>query len=159
MTVSTLQALGVMLSAIALYWLMVFVLGAPLSRDAVDWAGMIMGTILAARLLPDAVDRFKRGGTKTGWKLLLGNVAFLLGWVAFCAWTYLVRDEGRPRWMVESPLNGFFKFWILGGIVLSYFGTSAPSQVMPPHRMYYIAVGVVAGLLVGIWVGRFFLPA
>lgn len=159
MNVSTLQASGVVGSAIAIYWLMVLVLGTPLARDVTDWAGMIMGTILAARLLPDAVDRFKRGGTKSGWKLLLGNVAFLLGWVFFCAWTYITRGEGRPLWMVESPINGFAKFWILGGIVLSYFGTSTPSQVMPPHRIYYIAVGVVGGLLIGIWVGRFFIPA
>lgn len=159
MNVSTLQAVGVVGSAFALFWLMVAVLGTPLTRDSVDWAGMIMGTILAARLLPDAIDRFKRGGGKSGWKLLLGNVAILLGWVAFCAWTYIVRDEGRPQWMIESPLNGFFKFWILGGIVLSYFGTSTPNQVMPPSRVYYIVVGVIAGLLAGVSIGRFFIPA
>lgn len=159
MSMSTLQAVGVVVSAFAIFWLMVAVLGTPLARDTVDWAGMIMGTILAARLLPDAVDRFRRGGGRTGWKLLLGNVAFLMGWVSFCAWAYLVRDAGRPQWMIESPLNAFFKYWILGGIVLSYFGTSTPNEVMPASRVYYIAVGVVAGLLVGVWVGRFFLPA
>lgn len=153
------QATGVLFSAIAVYWLAVVVLGTPTARDSVDIASMIMGIILAARLFPDAIDRFRRGGSQAGWKLLLGNVAYLLGWVFFCAWTYVTRAEDRPLWMVESPLNGFFKYWILGGIILSYFGTSEPSTFMPPHRVYYISVGVVVGVLVGIWIGRFFLPA
>ena len=151
------NGIGVLLSAIGLYWLSVLILGTPLARDSVDIASIIMGAILAARLFVPALVSFRRGGSKSGWKLLLGNVAILLGWVVFCSWTYVVRSEGRPDWMVESPLNGFWKFWILGGIVLSYFGTHEPSPDLPPHRVYYIVVGVVCGVLIGIAITRFFM--
>lgn len=147
--------LGVVVSAIAIYWFAVQVLGTPLARDSVDIASIVMGAILAASLIPLAVDYFKNGGDGNGWKLLLGNVTYLLGWVFFCGWTFLTRSEGRPDWMVESPVNGFFKFWILSGIVLSYFGTNDPLPTVPQHRIYFLFWGVGCGVLIGIALASF----
>lgn len=152
-------ALWVVLSAAALYWFAVWVLGTDAARDSVDIASIFMGLVLAGRLLPDALDRFMRGGSKNGWQLLLGNVLFLLGWVFFCAWSYVLRYENRPMWMVESPINGFAKYWILGGIVLSYFATSGEQTFRNPSRIYYVSIGLLAGVLIGVAVGRLFLPA
>jgi hypothetical protein len=149
-------AFGVVVSGIAVYWLAVLILGTPLARDSVDIASIIMASLLAASLMPLAIDHIAEGGQRSGWKLLMGNVAYLVGWVFFCGWSYVLRAEGRPEWMVESPMNGFFKLWILGGIVLSYFGTNDPIPSMAPHRVYYVAIGVIVGILIGVAVSRYF---
>lgn len=149
------SAFLVLVSAVAIYWAAVWVLGTDLARDSVDMTSIFMGIIVALRLLPDAWDRFSKGGGKPGWQLLMGNVLWLLGWVCFCTWTYILRNEGRPEWMVQSPVNGFFKFWILGGIVLSHFATQGEvPPFMTPTRVYYTAVGVVVGILIGIAASR-----
>ncbi len=157
MSILSNAAFWIATSAVGLYWLAVWALGADLARDAVDWASIFMGVILAGHLLPDAYDRFTRGASRSGWQLLLGNVLWLLGWVCFCAWTYSTRALDRPEWMVLSPLNGFFKFWILGGIVLSYFATTGELHTFRnPGRLYYVVVGLIAGILIGVAAARFF---
>lgn len=148
------QALWVALSAITLFWASDRILGTELNRDVVDWAAILFSLIMGTRLLPDAWDRFQRGGGAGRWQLLMSNVLFWYGFAAFCMWTLAVRGYDRPTWMVESPLNGFFKFWILGAAILSFFATSGAPAVLPPRRLYYVAVGVLFGILLGILVAK-----
>lgn len=151
------SAFWIAVSAIGLYWLSVWALGADLSRDVVDWGSIVMGVMLSGHLLPEAYNRFMRGASRSGWQLLLGNVLWLMGWVGFCAWTYSTRALDRPLWMVNSPMNGFFKFWILGGIVLSYFATTGELHTFRnPGRLYYVVVGLISGILIGVAAARFF---
>lgn len=135
------------------------VVGTPETRDAVDMGIIFMSLVVAFGLMPDAWDRLMRGGGRQGWQLLMGNVLQLLGLAAFCTWTYIYRGEERPQWMTDSPLNGFFKYWILGGIVLAYFATKQPGPIgiLTPSRVYYFVAGAAFGALMVVAGWQFFL--
>lgn len=152
------RAWWVLLSANALFWASDAVLGTTINRDVVDFASIAISLVIGLRLLPDAVDRFRRGGGQGRWQLLMSNVLFWFGWASFCTWTILVRAYDRPEWMAASPLNAYFKFWILSAGVLAYFATSDTPARLPPHRMYYVGIGVLAGVLAGLWLAQGILP-
>lgn len=143
------NAIAVLVSANILFWLTDAVAGTPWTRDAVDMSSIFMALVVAFGLMPDAWNRFWRGGGRQGWQLLMGNVLWLLGWAAFCTWTYICRGEDRPQWMADSALNAYFKYWILGGIVLAYFATKQTGTIgiLTPSRVYYFVAGTAFGAL------------
>lgn len=148
-------AFWVLASAIGLFWFSDWVLGTDLNRDVVDWIGVAFCSIMTMRLLPDAIDRFQRGGYQRNWQLLMSNMLFFSGWAVFSAWAFLVRaaketDKATYDWMAASPLNGFFRFWILSACILAFFSTSEIPTKLPASKVYYIAIGVAAGVLIGI---------
>lgn len=154
MTIWRNPALWVVVSAVALFWLSDYALGTPLNRDVIDVAGIFFGLVMAIRLLPDAADRFLRGGGQKNWQLLLSNELFWIGWVAFCTWGLIYRAVERPEWMTYSPMNGFFKLVILGAGVVSFFATTETPTPMPATKIYYVAVGLAAGGLLGFVVAK-----
>lgn len=148
-------AFWILASAVALFWLSDLVLGTPLNRDVVDILGIVFCSIMAMRLLPDAVDRFRRGGAQKNWQLLMSNFLFFSGWVFFSAWAFIIRgtqasDPALYEWMRASSLNGFFRFWILGAAVTAFFSTTEMPTPLAPTRIYYIGIGVLAGILIGV---------
>lgn len=143
-------AFWILASAVALFWFSDFVLGTPLNRDVVDILGIVFCSIMALRLIPDALDRFRRGGSQKNWQLLMSNFLFFSGWAVFSVWAFAVRGFGRPEWMIESAMNGFFRFWILGAAILAFFSTTDIPTPMGPSRVYYIGIGVMGGILIGV---------
>lgn len=143
-------AFWVFVSAISIFWFSDYVLTTPLNRDVVDVLGISFCSIMALRLLPDAWDRFVRGGSQKNWQLLMSNFLFFSGWAAFSAWAFAVRGFDRPEWMIESPLNGAFRAWILASAVLAFFSTTEMPTPMGPTKIYYIGLGVMAGILIGV---------
>lgn len=150
MTIWRNGALWAAASAIGLFWLSDAVLGTGLNRDVVDIVSIFFCTIMAGRLIPDAVDRFRRGGVQRNWQLLMSNFLFFSGWAMFSAWAFAVRGFGRPEWMIESPINGFLRFWILGAAVTAFFSTTEIPTPLNPTKVYYIVIGVLGGILIGV---------
>lgn len=150
------RALTIALTAVALYWAADYVLTTPVNRNVVDVASILIALVLGTRVLPDAWDAVRARPIKGVGALIIGYVLFWYGWAAFCSWSFIYREWERPDWMAESPMNGFFKFWILSAGVLSYFATSRIPTPLPPHRLYYIVTGVVAGILIGLAAARLF---
>lgn len=143
-------AFWILASAIGLFWFSDLVIGTDLNRDVVDLLGIVFCSAMAIRLLPDAIDRFQRGGYQRNWQLLMSNMLFFSGWALFSAWAFMVRGLGRPEWMMDSPLNGFFRFWILGASVLAFFSTADMPAPLPASKIYYITIGLAAGVLIGV---------
>jgi hypothetical protein len=150
MTVLRNGAFWVLMSAIGLFWFSDMVLGTDLNRDVVDLVSIVFCTAMAIRLLPDAIDRFQRGASQKNWQLLISNMLFFSGWAVFSVWAFLYRGLEKPEWMAISPLNGFFRFWILGAAVLAFFSTTEMPTPMPATRVYYIGIGVALGVLIGV---------
>lgn len=161
----------VLVTAVALFWMADFALGTAANRDVVDWVSMAFAFIMGCRLLPDAIDRFNRGGGQKNWQLLIGNFLLAWGWFAYVAWTFVARgfridwelhqslaSKATYEWMINSPLNGFFKFWLLSGFVMTFFGTNETPTTLPATKLYYIGVGLAVGILLGI-IGTKLLPA
>lgn len=149
-------ATWVLLSAIALFFLSDAVLGTPLNRDVVDVAGMFFATLMALRLLPHVIEKFREGGGRQVGLLQMSNFLFYSGWAIFSAWAFLYRGLQRPEWMAESAVNGFLRFWILGAGLLAFFSTSEIPAPFAPTKVYYIAIGVLAGILIGVAGSQFF---
>ena len=155
MTLIRNPALWVLISAIGLFWFSDWVIGTRLNRDVIDLISIVFCTAMAIRLLPDALDRFKRGAKQKNWQLLISNMLFFSGWAILSGWAFLVRgakvaDPPLYEAMAASPLNGFFRFWILGASILAFFSTTEMPTVMPASKVYYIGVGVLAGVLIGV---------
>lgn len=153
------SAFWVAVTGIGFFWLSVGVLGTPFTRDAVDILATVVGSALAALLLPHAYRRFRAGGSKGNWKLLMSNALFWCGIVAAAYWAYAVRAYGRPDWMIESPLNGFWRFWIMGAGVLTLAALrdeADKERGIPQSRVYYMFLGFAAGAIVVAAGGRFF---
>lgn len=156
------HAFWILLSYIALYWASDYVLGTSGNRNLVDWMNIIVGSILAASLIPDAADRFMRGGEQRNWQTLMSYVGVVGGWVLFCIMTLLTRPYGEmsppqavPNWM--GQLTGFFKAIMLGSAIIGLFGTSDQPMKVPAHRLWYIAVGTAGGILMGIALAKLFM--
>ena len=147
-------AFWVLTSAVALFWASDFALGTDLNRDVVDLIAMAFSFVMGCRLFADAADRFWRGGGQRNWQLLMGNFLLSWGWFTYSGWTFMARALERPVWMIESPLNGFFKFALLGGFVMTFFGTNDTPTPMPATKLYYIGVGLAFGLLAGFVVAK-----
>lgn len=149
-------AFWVLASAIGLFWFSDFVIGTDLNRDVVDLLGIVFCTAMAIRLLPDAIDRFQRGGYQRNWQLLMSNMLFFSGWAVFSGWAFIVRgmrEAGNTevyQALLTSPLNGFFRFWILGSALLAFFSTTEMPTPLPASKVYYIGIGVLAGVLIGV---------
>lgn len=149
-----------LISAIALFWFSDYALGTSLNRDAVDLVGMAFSGFMGMRLMPDAIDRFKRGGGQRNWQLLMGNFLLYWGWFLFSGWAFMMRgvkvsDPAMYDWMAASPINGFLRFWILGGVALGFFATDDTPRPTTPTRMYYISIGVVGGVLLGFVLSKY----
>lgn len=152
-------ALWVVLTGIGFFWLSVWLLGTAFTRDAVDILATIVGSALAAALLPHAYRRWRAGGAQGNWKLLMSNALFWCGVVAAAYWAYAVRAYGRPDWMVASPLNGFWRYWIVGAGILTLAALrdeAYKERGVPQSRIYYVGLGFAAGAILMATVGRLF---
>lgn len=182
MTLLRNPAFWVLFWAVSLFWASDYALGTAANRDVIDLVSMAFSFVMGCRLMTDAWDRFNRGGGQRNWQLLMSNFLLAWGWFCFCGWTFLSRSFRQTyemaqdayatsglaadhaamqgayetyQWMINSPMNGFFKFWLLGGFVLSYFATSEVPTPLAPTRLYYIGIGVAFGVLGGFIAARF----
>lgn len=144
------QALWVTLAALGLFALMVMTLGSDVTRDAVDLAAMFASTLMFFRLLPHALDRFYRGGHQANWQMIMGETLLWAGIDCWRGWAFAVRYYDRPDWMVEHWLNGFWPYWIVGAGVLCLRATRPEQEPTPTHVLYYLLIGLIAGLLIGV---------
>lgn len=151
------RALWIMVSGLALFWLTVWVLGSDLTRDIVDMLTMFIGIILALRYIPDAADRFRRGAALPEWRLLIGQALLWSGLAALGLWGFTVRAYDRPQWMVDSPLNGLWRYWIVAGGVLCLSATTQSTAPLVQTRIYYLFIGLAAGVLIGVAGAKFIL--
>lgn len=148
-------AFWVLASAVTLFWSSDYALGTALNRDVIDLVAMAFSFVMGCRLAADAIDRFWRGGGQKNWQLLMGNFLLSWGWFTYSGWTFLARALDRPIWMIESPMNGFFKFVLLGGFVMTFFGTNETPEPLPASKLYYVALGIAFGGIGGVILARF----
>lgn len=139
-----------MVTAIALFWLSEYALGTETNRDAVAIGVVIVSLWNVFTYLPHAINRLKLGGARDSWRLLMGNVLFWAGVGSRESWLMVVRAAGRPEWMVNSPLNGFFAFWIVCAGFLCVSASSEATSEIPQHRLFYVFAALCAGLLIGV---------
>jgi hypothetical protein len=148
------QALWIILSYVTLYWLSVWAIGTPASRNVVDVGGIIVGLIQLFWLGPEAIDRLLRGGGQRNWQTLFSYVLLWLGWVCFCSLTL------SGRWLNISDVYpmpefiGFSKSLMLGAGIIALFSTSDMEMPLPPQRIWFIAFVSGCSVLVGIGMGR-----
>lgn len=142
-------AVWALVGGISAYWILVFGLGADPARDTIDIGVMVLATWMFFLLLPQAVNRFLRGGGAREWRYLMGCELVVSGIDAQRLWALTVRWEGRPTWMVESPFNGFFAFWILCGLALMIWGYSGNPTLRSRRPSILIVVGVIC-LIAGV---------
>jgi hypothetical protein len=143
------SALWVLLTAAAAYWLAVFALGPDRARDAVDIIAMVVGIALCFRLAPHAIDRFLRGGKLREWQVTMGMALFWASVVATALWGFTARFEGRPQWMIDSPINGFFRYWTMGSGLLFLSALSSAPTGNGNMKLYYVILAFCCGVLVG----------
>jgi hypothetical protein len=150
------HAFWVLVSAVAVYWASVWVVGSEATRDGLGWATMFLGIVLTLRYVPHAWDRFMRGGGRSNWQLLMGLSLFWSGTFVRETWNYAIRFNDRPQWMIDSPLNGFWTLWIVGAGALCWSASIEAPLPIPQTRIYYIVIGAIGGLLVGVAGSRMF---
>lgn len=155
MSFLTNHALWIMVSAIVVYWASVLIIGSDTTRDGLGWATMFLAIILTFRYAPHAWDRFRRGGGQSNWQLLMGLALFWSGTFVRETWAFSARFHDRPEWMVNSPLNGFWTLWIVGAGALCLSASIDEPLPIPQTRIYYMVIGAVAGLLIGVAGSRF----
>ncbi len=140
--------------AAALYWLSVAALDTDTTRNIVASGGIAIALANVFRYLPKAWEKY-RGGTNEGeWRLLMGLELFWLGFGAREAWLLAVRLDGRPQWMVDSPINGFFAYWILCAGLLCFSAASEPLPAPSRQNTYVILAVAIASALCGALIYR-----
>jgi hypothetical protein len=143
------RALQITTAAIAFYWLMVAILGADLARDSVDVLVTVVCVAMVFRLLPHAIDRFRRGGSQKNWQVLIGVTLFFTALVSLAMWGFAFRYYERPKWMSESPINGFLRFWLFGAGLVLFAATSDMPEGKERPTLYYVFISLLAGVVIG----------
>lgn len=161
------SALWIMILSVLFYWVSVPILGVGTTRDLVAAGAILFAFANTGRYLLPALRALRRGGMQDNWQLLMGNVLFWSGFGCREIYVWIVRFETitlrdvliegrvypaliyRPEWMVGSPIDGFFAFWILGGGILCWAAGQQPIGGLPPaHKIYvYVVLCAISGLL------------
>ena len=145
------HATWIVILTVIVYWLLDIALGSSVNRDLMAALAIIFAFANTGRYLPPAWRAFRRGGMQDNWQLLMGNVLFWSGFGCRELWVWLIRTEDRPIWMLNSSLNGFFVLWIAGGGYLCWYaGRRGHPESIPPRRLYYLVIGLVLGLAMGV---------
>lgn len=137
------------LVAVGLYWLSVLALETEPTRNLVAGGGIAIALANVLRYLPKAWEKYRTGASAGEWRLLMGLELFWLGFGAREAWLLAVRLDNRPQWMVDSPLNGFFAYWILCAGLLCFSAASDPLPASPRQNVYVIVAVSLASALAG----------
>lgn len=143
---------------VALFGVMIlcqFVVGTDLTRNVAAGAAIFWAMVNAGRYLPYGLRAFAQGGQQDNWRLLIGNVMFSLGFGGGEIWRWFVRGEGRPDWMIYSPMNWVFAVVAAYGLYMCFTASTKAPGPLPTGKLYYVALGVSGGILIGILVARF----
>lgn len=140
--------------AAAIYWLSVGAVGTDWTRNGVAGLAIIIAMATFLRYLPIAWDKYRTNQTAGEWRMLMGLELFWLGFAARETWLLAIRMDGRPQWMVDSPINGFFAFWILCAGLLCFSARDEDITRVPHQNGYIIAASALLGLLVGMLLYR-----
>jgi hypothetical protein len=143
------RALQITAAAVAFYWLMVGLLGADLARDAVDVLVTVVCVAMVFRLLPHAIDRFRRGGQQKNWQVLMGVTLFFTALVSLAMWGFAARYYDRPDWMIKSPINGFLRFWLFGAGLVLFSATNDIPESRARPVLFYVVISLLAGVIIG----------
>lgn len=149
---------AVMLSVLALilYTLALPAFGYGITKEAVDAAILFVAVVLAWSWAPAAGRAFRSGGT--------GGAAIVMSlWLAWTAlvvqrlWVIAVRWNGRPDWMIESPINGYVGVLIF---IAGAYAIVAPVTVddVPRREIVHMVIAAaMGGLAVGVALTVYFL--
>lgn len=143
------KAIWILTGSVIFYWLVVFLIGPARARDATDLISMVVSASLVLTLAPHAINRLMQGGSRREWKVIIGMALFWASVFAIAAWGFAVRFYDRPDWMVESPLNGFFRYWTLGSGLLMLSALSDNVHEADEVRLYMIVAIFGLGVLTG----------
>jgi hypothetical protein len=144
------HAFAIAASAVLLFAASLLIVGTDTTRDVLDISAMAAGIIVGMIYLLPAIDRFRQGAGPAEWRFIIGLVLFSFGWSALRGWAFAYRYFDRPSSMAESPVNAALVAWVLGGFLLIISASAPPLPTVPGTRIYYVAVGVLAGLLLGL---------
>lgn len=144
------HAFAIMMSSVLLFFLSLLVVGTPQTRDVLDIASMVAGYIFGSLYLVPAVYRLRQGAALAEWRMMIGMVVLAYGWGLFRTWGLFYRAYDRPVWMMESPINAALVGLVLAGFLLKISGSVEAIPRLPATRIYYVAAGVLAGILIGL---------
>lgn len=170
------HATWVVVGTIIAYMVLDFALTTPINRGLMAAIAIIFAFTNTGRYLPPALRAFRRGGMQDNWQLLMGNVLFWSGFGCREIYVWIVRVETtilhnvrigntlyeslihRPEYLINNPLEGFFVLWIAGGGYLCWYaGRRGPPEMIQPHKAYYLLLGGVIGLALGVLGYRLYL--
>lgn len=148
------RQLWMALIAIAIFWTSVPVFGSDRTRDIVDLGACLIAVILLYNLIPESWDRFRRGADRPEWRFLIGTTLLLLYTVEVSLWGFTTRwyADYAPAIadsMRENPINGFFRFQLVGANLLIMSAVADGVSAVSQTKVYWIAVAFGAGILVG----------
>lgn len=140
--------------AVGLFWCAVPIFGSDRTRDIVDLGASLAAVILLYNLVPEAWDRFRRGADRPEWRFIIGTTLLLLYTVEVSIWGFSIRwyDAYIPAIAAEmrdSPLNGFFRFQLVGANLLIMSAVAEGVATVSQTKVYWIALAFGAGILVG----------
>lgn len=140
---------------IVLFWVMDWILGTERNRNILDYIALFVSAVAMFRYGPAAWRAFRERAQEPSAQLLIGNIIFWSGINAQSIWQLAFRAAERPDWMIGSPLNGFFKGWIVWGGIMCIRATISDPITLPPGRLFLIAVALFSGIIIGLAGARF----
>lgn len=129
------------------YW--VFAYYIP-QNEFVEWlraSQLVLSLSVVAIYLHSIYDIFTTKIPTHAQQLVLGIIVAWTGSAGNAAWFLLFRTGGRPEWMLDAPMNGFF-VWMIGiGGLLHLTAPRAIDGRVP--RANWLGVAVVALASIG----------
>lgn len=144
------SAFPIMAIAIGLTIMSLWIIGTPATRDVIDYGSIIGGGIVGSIYLMPALRRLREGAYLPEWRMIIGLMMLGYGWAALRMWAMVFRWLERPEWMSEHWINAILVEITFGGFLLIISASAEPLPRLPATRIYYVAAGVVAGILIGL---------
>lgn len=154
------RALWIGAAAIALYWLMDAALGTELTRYGADILMVSFGTANSVRLSYPTWRAFREGAKRPEQMVIISWFVMWSGIAALGAWGFQVKIDERPTWMLDSPINGFLRYWIVCAAIMALRATTYPSATPLGSRwLFRLLLVFAAGIFVGLATFRFLTQA
>lgn len=139
-----------------IYWMCVLALDTVVAKGIIDWLALLFAVVIAILWAPAAFRAVRAGGDEAKWRLILGIVLIFSSLAAYRIWIIAIIWSGRPTWMVESPITGYFVFWQVASGMLFLSSASESDTALPKRNWLYIALTLaVISFLSGVLFTRY----